>query len=141
MNQNQIIEALEAEIQKLNEHAIDEFSGDTLTRIGVRLAAYKAGLGSYVANAKAEALRADKAFTEAKANGYLKLRNDGKTQGDAEQLRVLEASAEYDALITAKQAEDKLVGLSYNISDLIDAVKSRVIHQQMELKESTSFNG
>jgi len=141
MNQNAIIEALEAEIQKLNEHAIDEFSGDTLTRIGVRLAAYKAGLGNYVANAKTEALRAEKAFTEAKAKGYLKLRDDGKTQGDAEQLRVLEASAEYDVLITAKQAENKLVGLSYNISDLIDAVKSRVIHQQMELKESTSFNG
>ena len=67
------------------------------------------------------------------------IRNDGKTQGDAEQLRYLEASAEYDALITAKEAEDRLVGLSYNISDLIDAVKSRVIHQQMELKEQTSF--
>lgn len=141
MNQNQIIEALEAEIQKLNEHAIDEFSGDTLTRIGVRLASYKAGLGNYVANAKAESMRAEKAFTEAKALGYQKLRNDGKTQGDAEQLRYLEASAENEAFITAKEAEDRLVGLSYNISDLIDAVKSRVIHQQMELKESTSFNG
>lgn len=141
MNQNQIIEALEAEIQKLNEHAIDEFSGDTLTRIGVRLASYKAGLGNYVANAKAESMRAEKSFTEAKALGYQKLRNDGKTQGDAEQLRYLEASAENEAFIAAKEAEDRLVGLSYNISDLIDAVKSRVIHQQMELKESTSFNG
>lgn len=141
MNQNQIIEALEAEIQKLNANPIDEFSGDTLTRIGVRLAAYKAGLGTYVSNAKAESLRADKAYSEAKARGYQKLRSDGKTQGDAEQLRVLEASAEYDVLIAAKQTEDKLVGLSYNISDLIDAVKSRVIHQQMELKESVSFNG
>lgn len=141
MNQSQIIEALEAEIQKLNEHPIDEFSGDTLTRIGVRLAAYKAGLGSYVSNAKAESWTAEKAFAEAKANGYLKLRNDGKTQGDAEQLRVLEASAEYEAFIAAKETEDKLVGLSYNISDLIDAVKSRVIHQQMELKEQVSFGG
>ena len=141
MNQEQIIQALEAEIRKLNEHDIDEFSGDTLTRIGVRLASYKAGLGSYVSNAKAESWRAEKAFTEAKANGYLKLRNDGKTQGDAEQLRVLEASAEYEAFIAAKETEDKLVGLSYNISDLIDAVKSRVIHQQMELKEQTAFNG
>lgn len=141
MNQEQIIQALEAEIRKLNEHDIDEFSGDTLTRIGVRLASYKAGLGSYVSNAKAESWRAEKAFTEAKANGYQKLRNDGKTQGDAEQLRVLEASAEYEAFISAKETEDKLVGLSYNISDLIDAVKSRVIHQQMELKEQTAFNG
>lgn len=141
MNQEQLIEALEAEIRKLNEHAIDEFSGDTLTRIGVRLASYKAGLGSYVSNAKAEAWKAEREFSEAKAKGYQKLRGDGKSQGDAEQLRVLEASAEYEALIAAKEIEDKLVGLSYNISDLIDAVKSRVIHQQMELKESTSFNG
>lgn len=141
MNQEQIIQALEAEIRKLNEHDIDEFSGDTLTRIGVRLASYKAGLGSYVSNAKAESWQAEKAFTEAKAKGYQKLRDDGKTQGDAEQLRVLEASAEYDAFIVAKETEDRLVGLSYNISDLIDAVKSRVIHQQMELKEQTAFNG
>lgn len=141
MNQKKIIEALEAEIQKLNEQPIDEFSGDTLTRIGVRLAAYKAGLGSYVSNAKADSLIAEKAFSEAKARGYMKLRDGGKSQGDAEQLRVLEASAEYNAFIEAKRTEDKLVGLSYNISDLIDAVKSRVIHQQMELKESTSFNG
>ena len=141
MNQEQIIQALEAEIRKLNEHDIDEFSGDTLTRIGVRLASYKAGLGAYVSNAKAESWRSEKAFTEAKANGYQKLRGDGKTQGDAEQLRVLEASAEYEAFINAKEIEDKLVGLSYNISDLIDAVKSRVIHQQMELKEQMSFNG
>lgn len=141
MNQNQIIDALEAEIQKLNQYAIDEFSGDTLTRIGVRLAAYKAGLGNYVANAKSESLKAEKAFTEAKARGYLKLRDEGKTQGDAEQLRYLEASAEHEAHIAAKEIEDRLVGLSYNISDLIDAVKSRVIHQQMELKEQTHFNG
>lgn len=141
MNQEQIIEALEAEIRKLNEHAIDEFTGDTLTRVGVRLASYKAGLGSHVADAKARSWRAEKAFAEAKANGYKKLRDDGKSQGDAEQLRVLEASAEYDELIIAKELEDRLVGLSYNISDLIDAVKSRVIHQQMELKEQVAFNG
>lgn len=141
MSQEQIIQALEVEIRRLNEYNIDEFNGDTLTRIGVRLASYKAGLGSYVANAKAESWKAEKNFAEAKANGYLRLRDEGKSQGDAEQLRILEAKAEYEALISAKEVEDRLVGLSYNISDLIDAVKSRVIHQQMELKEQTAFGG
>lgn len=136
MNPDKLIEALNAEVSKLNEHPIDEFSGDTLSRIGVRLAAYKAGLGDYVSNAKAESWRAEKALAEAKANGYRKLREQGMSQGDAEQSRILEATAEYDAYIEAKKQEDKLVGLSYNISDLIDAVKSRLIHQQMELKES-----
>lgn len=139
MESEKIIELLGAEISKLNEHPIDEFSGDTLSRIGVRLASYKAGLGNYVASAKAESWRAEKALAEAKANGYKKLRAEGKTQGDAEQQRILEASDEYDAFIKAKEVEDRLVGLSYNISDLIDAIKSRLIHQQMELKES-AFN-
>lgn len=136
MDSEKIIEALTVEISKLNEHPIDEFSGDTLSRIGVRLAAYKAGLGNYVAIAKAESWRAEKALADAKANGYQKLRDAGKTQGDSEQLRILEASKEYNDWIEAKEQEDKLVGLSFNISDLIDAIKSRLIHLQMELKES-----
>lgn len=141
MQQEKIIEALEAEIRNLNQYSVEDFTGDSLTRIGVKLACYKAGLGHYVSNAKADALLAEKQYTEAKALGYKRLREQGSTQGDAEQLRVLEASKEYDQLIKAKSNEDRLVGLSYNISNLIDAVKSRVIHQQMELKEATHFNG
>src|SRR6218665_1369156 len=137
MNPETIIEALTAEIAKLNEHPIDEFSGDTLSKVGVRLASYKAGLGSYVAEAKAASWRGEKAYIEAKAEGYKTLRAGGKTQGEAEQLRYLEASEQYEDWIVAKEIEDKLVGLSYNISDLIDAIKSRLIQIQMEMKEST----
>lgn len=133
------MKALEAEIRKLNKYDIDEFTGDTLTRIGIRLASYKAGLGSYVANAKAESLRCEKNLSEAKAKAYQSLRDSGMSQGDSEQLRILQALDQYDAYINAKEMEDRLVGLSYNISDLVDAIKSRVIHQQMELKEATSF--
>jgi hypothetical protein len=136
MDPDDIIDALTAEISKLNEHPIDEFSGDTLSRIGVRLASYKAGLGNYVSSAKADSWRAEKALAEAKSNGYKKLRAEGKTQGDAEQLRTLETTEEYEQWVIAKEREDRLVGLSYNISDLIDAIKSRLIHQQMELKEN-----
>jgi hypothetical protein len=136
MNAEKIIEALTAEISKLNEHPIDEFSGDTLSRIGVRLASYKAGLGNYVSAAKADSWRAEKALAEAKANGYKKLRESGSSQGDAEQARILQASDEHETWIQCKEVEDRLVGLSYNISDLIDAIKSRLIHLQMELKES-----
>lgn len=139
MNQEAIVKALEAEIRKLNKYDIDEFTGDTLTRIGIRLASYKAGLGSYVANAKAESLRCEKNLSEAKAKAYQSLRDSGMSQGDSEQLRILQALDQYDAYINAKEMEDRLVGLSYNISDLVDAIKSRVIHQQMELKEATSF--
>lgn len=136
MDSEKIIEALNAEVSKLNEHPIDEFSGDTLSRVAVRLAAYKAGLGNYVASAKADTMQAEKAFALAKVNGYRKLRDEGLSQGDAESSKVLEATSEYDEYIKAKEVEDRLVGLSYNISSLIDAIKSRLIHQQMELKEN-----
>lgn len=138
---DRIINAITVEIRKLNEHDISEFSGDTLSKIGIRLAAYKAGLGEYVNASKKASWLAEKAFEEAKSNGYKRLREQGMTQKDAEFQRKLEASKEYQAMIDAKVVEDGMVGLSFNISDIIDAIKSRLIHAQMELKEQTSFGG
>lgn len=136
-----IIELLQTEISKLNNNSIDEFSSDTLSKIGIRLASYKAGLGNYVASAKAETWKAEKSLSELKATVYQELRDSGKSQRDAEMTRgldprIMEASDKY---CSVKETEDRLVGLSYNISDLIDAIKSRLIHQQMELKESNVF--
>ena len=139
MKPEELIEALNTEIGKLNEQPIDEFSGDTLSRIGVRLSSYKAGLGKHVSEAKAEAWRAEKALAEAKANGYQQMRNDGVSQGDAKETRITLVAEQYSDWIEKKKIEDQLVGLSFNISDVIDSIKSRLIHLQMELKESTHF--
>lgn len=48
----EIVTAITEQIKLLNEQPLDNFSGDTLSRITVRLAAYKAGLGRYSTMAK-----------------------------------------------------------------------------------------
>lgn len=136
MEAERVIELITEQIDLLNEQPLDDFSGDTLSRIGVRLASYKAGLGRHVTKARKAVWRAEKAFSEAKANGFRRLREQGYNSTESEQLRILEASAEYDALIEAQELEDKLTTLSYNVHDLIDSIKSRVINQQMELREN-----
>lgn len=135
----ELVRLLNEEVKKLNEHPLDSFSGDTLSRVCVRLASYKAGLGAYVSDARGATWRAEKALAEAKANGYQKLRDEGKSQGDADSLRYTQCQYEYDTWIRAKELEDRLVGMSLNIHDLIDAIKSRLIHMQMELKESQTY--
>lgn len=139
MDADKLIGLLTDEVKKLNEHPLDTYTGDTLSRVCVRLASYKAGLGQYVSDSKNDTWRAEKALAEAKANGYQSLRDEGKTQGDAESLKYTRCSDEYEAWIQAKTMEDRLVGLSLNIHDLIDSIKSRLIHLQMEIKESQTY--
>lgn len=136
---DELVGLLVEEISKLNEHPIDSYSGDTLSRVCVRLASYKAGLGTYVSSARGDTWRAEKALAEAKANGYQMLRDEGRSQGDADSLKATKCQDEYDNWIRAKELEDRLVGMSLNIHDLIDAIKSRLIYMQMELKESQAF--
>lgn len=136
MDTELVIRKITEQIDLLNQQPLDDFSGDTLSRIGVRLASYKAGLGRHTTAAKKELWLAEKAFKEAKARGFKTLRDNGTNSTDAKELKLLEASAEYDALLEAQELEDKITTLSYNVHDLIDAIKSRVINLQMEMRES-----
>lgn len=139
MNAERLVGLLYAEIEKINQHKLEDYTGDTLSRVCVRLAAYKSGLGEYVSEAKGASWEAERNLAQAKAAGYQALRDEGKSQGDAESLKITRCTEEYDAYIAAKELEDKLVGLSLNIHDLIDAIKSRLIFMQMELKESQTY--
>jgi len=139
MSAEELAELLVIEIGKLNQHKIEDYTGDTLSRVCVRLASYKAGLGAYVTEAKAASWDAERKLADKKARGYQELRDEGKTQGDAESLKITKCQQEYIEYIEAKKLEDKLVGLSLNIHDLIDAIKSRLIFLQMELKESQTY--
>lgn len=137
-NAEKVIEAITEQIDLLNEQPLDDFSGDTLSRIAVRLAAYKAGLGRYSTEAKKATRVAEKNLSVAKVNGFKKLRDQGVNSTDAKELKAGEVESEIDAFIQAQELEDKIVTLSYNVHDLIDAIKSRVINQQMELRESNA---
>lgn len=139
MKAEEIIDKITEQLTILNEQPLEDFSGDTLSRTGVRLAAYKAGLGKYFTEAKKDTLRAEKAYKEAKANAYKKLRAEGQGDGAAKNLTILLVGDEYNDYIEAQILEDQISNLVFNVHDLIDAIKSRVINCQMERQESKVF--
>ena len=131
-----LVDKITEEVDTLNLQPLDNFSGDTLSRVGVRLASFKAGLGYHSTIAKKAVWMAERDLKLAKSNAYLALREEGQGDGAAKELRELRVGGESLALLEAKELEDKLVTLSYNVHDLIDAIKGRVINQQMEMRES-----
>jgi hypothetical protein len=135
----EIVDAITVEIEKLNQQDLEHFSGDTLSRIGVRLAAYKAGLGKHSTIAKRATWMAEKAFKDAKAQEFQRLRADGKSAADANELKTLEVGAEYMEYIEAQVLEDRITTLSINVHDLIDSIKSRLIFCQMEKQENKIY--
>jgi hypothetical protein len=138
-NTEEIIAAITEQVKKLNGKDFADFSGDTLSRISVRLAAYKAGLGEHVDRAKKDALIAEKLFKEAKAKEFQRLRDSGKSATDAQELKLLNVGKEYMDYIEAQCLADSVNSLSYNIHDLIDSIKSRTINLQMEKVESNVY--
>lgn len=52
MKVEKLINDITEQIVILNDQPLESFSADTLTRVSVRLAAYKAGLGRYLTIAK-----------------------------------------------------------------------------------------
>lgn len=135
VSSDKVIELLTEELSKLNEHPLDDYSGDTLSRVAVRLASYKAGLGRHLTAAKKAKWQAEKTLSMAKAREYDRLKQE-RNSTDAKELKILGVSDEYDAYIEAQELEDALSGLSYNVHDIIDAIKSRLINLQMEMRES-----
>lgn len=139
MTAEEAVNAITEQIDILNRQPLDDFSGDTLSRVGVRLASYKAGLGRHSTIAKKAVWTAEKALKEAKAREYKRLRDEGTSQGDADELKILGVEQEYNAYIEAQELDDKISTLTYNVHDLIDSIKSRVINQQMEMRESGQY--
>lgn len=136
MNAEEAVNAITEQIDILNRQPLDDYSGDTLSRVGIRLASYKAGLGRHSTIAKKATWRAEKALKEAKATAYVALKEEGYNSTDAKELTITRVGDAYDALIEAQELEDKITTLSFNVHDLIDSIKSRVINQQMEMRES-----
>lgn len=138
MDAEQLINAITEEIDTLNQQPLEQFSGDTLTRVAVRLASLKAGLGRHSTIAKKDTWLAEQALRVAKATEYRRLRDSGSNATDAKELKILGVEREYKAYIEAQELEDKMVNLSYNVHDMIDSIKSRLINQQMEQRESAT---
>lgn len=134
------IETLVAEIvtivNTLGQQDIDTLSGDTLSRLAVKVASYKASLGVHVADAKKAMWDAEAQYQLARAEGYKKLRAEGKSGTDAAELKHIEAKDALSRLNQARYTSERVSRLSADCHDLIDGIKSRLINLQTERSES-----
>lgn len=126
-------------IQTLNEHDIESLSGDTLSRLVVKLASYKAGLGEHVAEAKKLAWDAEADYNLAKAESYQSLRESGMNSTDSKETKSIGAHESFVRMNKSKYQAELISNLHKDCHDLIDGIKSRLIHLQAEAKESNAY--
>lgn len=136
MNIDVLIREIFTIVNTLSQQDIDSLSGDTLSRLAVKIASYKASLGEYVATATRASLDAEADYKLARAKSYQRLRDEGSNSTDAKETKEVYA---YDALVAfneAKELETKVKTLSKDCHDLIDGIKSRLINIQSERMEN-----
>lgn len=139
MKSDELVNEIYQIVQALAEQSMSDLSPDTLSRLAVKLASYKASLGEYVTEAKKAVWAADADYQSARAESYKELRAEGKGTTDADELKRLGADSALRALNEAKYNSERIVQLSMDCHDLIDAVKSRLIYFQTERNESNVY--
>lgn len=122
-------------VKTLSKQDMGSLSGDTLSRLVLKLASYKASLGEPVAEAYKASLDAEAKYYEARAQEYKRLRDDGKNSTDAGELKHLntEAMLHWNE---SRYAFKRLSQLSVDCHDLIDSIRGRLITLGAEMKES-----
>lgn len=123
-------------VNTLSEHDMGSLSQDTLSRLALKLASYKASLGEPVAFAHKQALDAEAKYQEARALAYRKLRDDGKGSTDASELKHLDSQEAFLAWNQARYTHRRLSQLSSDCHDLIDSIRGRLITLTTERKEA-----
>jgi len=123
-------------INVLGEQEMGKLSDDTLSRLSVKLASYKASLGEPVATAFKDALDAEADYQSARAEEYQKLRDSGKGAGDSGELKHIGAKEAFKAWNQKRYEHKLLEKLSVDCHDLIGAIQGRLINLHTERKES-----
>lgn len=139
MRAEELVKEIYVIIHTLSEQDMSDLSGDTLSRLAVKLASYKASLGEHVAAAKKESWDAEAEYQKTRAEAYQKLRDEGKGSTDADELKRREAYESQKAWNEAKHNAERITQLSLDCHDLIDAIKSRLINLQSERTESNVY--
>lgn len=139
MEPDKLVEEIYIIVHTLSTQNMGALSGDTLSRLAVKLASYKASLGEYVANAQRVEWDAKAAYDKERSEAYQKLRDEGKGSTDAEELKRGASYDAYLALNEAKYQSARLSQLSMDCHDLIQGLKSRLIHLQTEKGESDVY--
>lgn len=132
MNADTLVKEIFTIVNTLSEQDMSSLSGDTLSRLAVKLASYKASLGEHVAQAERLALDAEAEYKLARAKEYQKLRDGGKGSTDSDELKAIGSHDSYLAWNKAKQQSVLIKTLNQNCHDLIDGIKSRLINLQSE---------
>lgn len=136
MNADKLVEEIYSIIHILSEQQMGSLSGDTLSRLAIKLASYKASLGEYVEDAKDAALAAEYEYKMVKADAYKKLRDSGVGSTDAKELSILEVRDVIVAMNKAKHQAGLISRLSSDCHDLIESTKGRLITLHTERGES-----
>lgn len=126
-------------IKVLSEQDMGELSGDTLSRLVMKIASYKARLGTLVSEAKRLAWDAEAEYYRVRAEAYKVLRDGGKGSTDADELKRLEAHDSFVALNQAKYNTERISQLSMDCHDLIESIRGRLIDLHRERGESNAF--
>lgn len=138
-NPDALVKEIFTIVNVLSEQDMGSLSGDTLSRLAVKLASYKASLGEHVASAERLALDAEAAYKLARATEYQRLRDTGKGSTDSNELKVIGSHDSYLAWNKAKEQSILIKTLNQNCHDLIDGIKSRLINLQAERSDSNAY--
>lgn len=136
MNADELVKEILSIVHTLNEQDISSLSEDTLSRLALKLASYKASLGEHVALSGKLERDAEAEYFRVRAEAYRSLRNEGKGSTDADELKRLGSQESFLAWNKAKHTKEVVYNLSKDCHDLIDGIKSRLITLHQERVES-----
>lgn len=122
-------------IKTLQNYEIDTFTPDTLSAIAIKLAVLKAGLGDQIYQVLKETKEREAELKSAKSTAYRDLRESGLGAGDSKESVNAVIADLIKGLAESEARLSKLQNLSYNVHDIIEAIRSRIINQQMEKRE------
>lgn len=135
---DELVKEILSLVKTLGQQDISGLSSDTLSRLAVKLASYKASLGEYVTLAQLNARDAHAEYLHSRAVAYQKLRDEGKGSTDSGELKHLDSREFFLAWNKAQHNADVLSTLSRDCHDLIEAIQGRLINLHQEAKESIS---
>lgn len=135
MKADKLIQEISEIVTTLSEQNMGNLSGDTLSRVVLKLASYKATLGELVAEAHKAVWDAEAEYHRVRATAYKALRDEGRGSTDADELKRLEAHDSFVAWNQAKYNYERISNLHSDCHDLIDGIKSRLIGLHQEAKD------
>lgn len=123
-------------VGNLAANKIANLGGDMLSLLVLKLAAYKAFLGGHVAELRLTRDAADMAYIKARETAYMKHRKDGENVADSQAKRRIDAEDDYNAYIDAAYQYERIHNLHNDCRDMVEAMRSRLIHLQGERRDS-----